>query len=93
MIFATILFFYKFRGKYCFVTCHQCNDDIWWAGSQRVPLPVRQVRGLLQEQEGVRGPLGESSRSQAGGQRWSTKDEKRAGGAKQGTVQYRADSG
>ena len=86
-------FFYKFRGKYCFVTCHQCNDDIWWAGSQRVPLPVRQVRGLLQEQEGVRGPLGESSRSQAGGQRWSTKDEKRAGGAKQGTVQYRADSG
>ena len=36
-------------------------------GAQRVPVQVRQVRGLLQEQEGVRRPRSQQAHAQAGG--------------------------
>ncbi len=54
------------------------------AGPQRGPVPLRQVRGVLQVQEGIRGPQPEPPRAQAVGGRWQAKDQEGDGGAEQG---------
>ena len=53
-------------------------------GAQRVPVQVRQVRGLLQEQEGLRGSRGQQAHAQAAGGRRQGQVQEGDGGTQQG---------
>ena len=69
----------RYKKVKIFIICNTQNANIYnvsqrdrvmrflCAGAQRVPVPVRQVRGVLQEQEGIRRPCCESTHPQASG--------------------------
>ena len=64
------------------------NTLIFAKGSQRGAVPVLALRGVLQVEEGVRGPLAEQARPQGDRQRREAQDAKGDARAKQGMYSY-----